>query len=81
MGQRESKISAALESNVQKVIRDGIRLSYGKQMVVLGKDTTKKRVLLGGLGALGVGLAWNDEEPYHKDVVGYVGAPEMTERP
>lgn len=39
------------------------RLSYRHQIFLVARDRAKKKVLLGGLGAMGVGQMWVDENP------------------
>ncbi len=42
---------------------------------VVARDPSKKMVLLGGLGAMGVGEMWFKDEPPHRDYHGYDDAP------
>lgn len=52
------------------------RLHYGLRAWVVAK--APGRVLLGGLGVLGVGEMWVKEDPHHKDYPGYAEAPDLT---
>ncbi len=72
-------VKKALEANVAETLRDGPRLTYTKQIVVLGRDRTKKRVLFGGLGAMGVGQMWSNEgeEERCSGRPGFEDAPEI----
>lgn len=60
-----SKLSEALEHNLQDVIENGPRLSYSRKTAIVAYDPVKRRVLLGGLGALGVGEMWFDLREGH----------------
>lgn len=51
------------------------RLSYSAQAYVLARDPSKGRILLGGLGGLGVGQMWFNEDERHKEYPGYADAP------
>jgi hypothetical protein len=42
---------------------------------IVARDPTRGLILLGGLGALGVGTMWVDEQPKHKGYAGYDLAP------
>ena len=44
------------------------------QTFVVARDRKLGRILLGGLGALGVGEMWFDEEPKHTTYPGYAEA-------
>lgn len=48
-----------------------IGLQYDQQPHVLMLNPSANQVLLGGLGALGVGTMWVDEQPYHSEYPGY----------
>ena len=34
------------------------RLHYGLKSFIIAKDTKNKKILLGGLGAMGIGIMW-----------------------
>jgi hypothetical protein len=54
----------------------GLRYSYGTYVVA--KDSKTKRVLLGGLGAMGVGQMWfSNASGSYNDRPGYAEAPEQ----
>ena len=53
----------------------GLRADYS--VWIEAKDTVNHRVLLGGLGGMGCGQMWVDEEPRHKNYTGYEEAPEV----
>lgn len=82
------KVSAALERNVQRVLKDGPGLRYSTEVVVLARDRTAGKVLLGGLGGMGVGEMWRDERDFprytgdemrdYSRYCGYEDAPEET---
>jgi hypothetical protein len=59
--------------NMEKFLADGPRLrtDYNVWIEARGPD----RVQLGGLGGLGVGSMWVDEEPRHREYPGYDEAP------
>lgn len=57
--------------NLQHFLIYGPGLSTCYDAFVVARDTTKKRILLGGLGACGVGQMWMGEEERHKDYSGY----------
>lgn len=46
------------QENFSHFMEGGPRLSSGYQIFVVAKDSKKGRVLLGGLGAMGVGQMW-----------------------
>lgn len=46
---------------------------------VIARDRAKHRILIGGLGALGVGQMWFDEEARHATYAGYAEAAEENE--
>lgn len=79
MGDREKKINAVLEQNVQEAMANDFRLAYRASpnagIVVLARDPGTKRLLLGGLGGVGVGRMWVAEEPGMAKYVGYDDAP------
>jgi len=54
------------------------RLTYNKTTWIVARDRKKGKVLLGGLGAMGVGQMWaiREENCYHNDP-GFEDAPEQ----
>jgi len=46
------------KKNIEKALKDGPGLSYGYTSFVIANDLFKKRILLGGLGGMGVGIRW-----------------------
>ena len=67
------------EHNVRVCVEDGPRLSTKYLTWIDGRDRARRRVLVGGLGCMGCGRMWFDEEPYHADYPGYAEAPEVSE--
>lgn len=55
-----SKLTDAIDHNVSDVLENGPRLSYNRKTAIVAYDPVKKRVLKGGLGAIGVGEMWMD---------------------
>ena len=54
----------------------GPGLSSRYRTFIVARDRTKKRVVVGGLGGMGCGEMWFDEEPKHSDYPGYENAPD-----
>lgn len=52
------------------------RLSYDKQTWIVARDRANKKVLIGGLGCIGVGQMWIDEDGY-QEAPGFNDAPEL----
>lgn len=59
----------------------GDRLTSRLRSFVAGRSPDGSRVLLGGLGALGVGEMWFDWEPKYADYPGWDTAPVVAYRP
>ena len=55
--------------NFAKFMEDGPRLRSDYNVWIVAKKDG--RVLLGGLGSIGVGQMWVDEEQHHKEYPGY----------
>jgi hypothetical protein len=70
-----------IEANVLKAVRDGPHLRphlrYDYNVIVIARDRAAQRVLLDGVGSLGVGQVWQSEEPRHAQYPGYADAPEQ----
>ena len=58
------ELNLLAEQNVLKVLRDGPRLRSDYNTWIVARR--QGRVLVGGLGSLGVGQMWLDEGPQHK---------------
>lgn len=48
-------------------------MNYGQlaNTYVVARDPDAKKILIGGLGTMGVGQLWFDEEPDHKNYSNY----------
>jgi hypothetical protein len=68
-------IGVLQHGNIVKAIKDGPRLRYDYSLFCVARDRARKRVLVGGLGGLGVGQEWF-EEAGHAHYPGYEDAPE-----
>jgi hypothetical protein len=66
-----------IEANVLKAIKDGPHLRYDYNVIIVARDRAAQRVLLDGVGSLGVGQVWQSEEPRHAQYPGYADAPEQ----
>ncbi len=78
MSTREQKIEALQAQNIINAEKNGGKLSYDKTIFVVARDRGAKRVLLGGLGGMGVGQMWFEEEGSEK-YFGFEDAPEQSE--
>ena len=66
--------------NIAKALRDGPRLRRDYNIWVEARDPAG-HVLLGGLGAMGVGTMWmSEQEEYHRTLPGYSEAPIQVRR-
>jgi len=63
--------------NIQKFIEDGPRLRYDYNQWVEGRDRSKGKVLIGGLGSMGVGRMWFDVREDHRQLPNFDDAPEI----
>ncbi len=61
--------------NLSIFLEKGPGLRYSYNTWIVAKDSTWGRVLIGGLGALGVGEMWVEEREEHKEYPGYAEAP------
>jgi len=66
------------QDNNTKVFKEqGPRLSYGYKTWIIAKDTKHGRVLIGGLGGMGVGQMWFKVGQENLDDPEYLAAPEV----
>ncbi len=72
----EDLVAAQSNANLADVLENGPRLNYTKRSFVVARDRHLGRMLLGGLGAMGVGQMWFDDDGSHKDDPTYADAPE-----
>lgn len=70
------EINKLAEENIKDVLENGPGLRYSRNTWIVAKDPKRNRILVGGLGGLGVGQMWFDETPDHKNYPGYDEAPE-----
>jgi len=68
-----------MRDNVADAIENGPRLSYGRGICVLARNSLRQTVLLGGLGGMGVGQMWVGDSDNVKRYAGYDEAPEKPE--
>lgn len=59
-----------IDHNLRDVLENGPRLAFGRRTVVMAYDPEAQRVLLGGLGGMGVGTMWVGYNPGDHDVTG-----------
>jgi hypothetical protein len=73
-------VQECIEFNLQHFFEHyGRRINEYKRFVA-GRDRRQRRSLIGGIGAVGVGQVWvEDDNNYEnpKDLPGYIGAPEV----
>lgn len=67
-------VEEAIQHNWEHFMERGPALSYAYQTYVVARQPSTGRILLGGLGAMGVGQMWFSEEPEHADYPGYAEA-------
>jgi hypothetical protein len=65
------------QENFAIFLEDGPRLSTKYNVWVLGKCTKRNKILLGGLGGLGIGEMWFNMAEWHKNYSGFEDAPEI----
>lgn len=63
--------------NIAKFMQDGPRLRVDYHTFIVAKDTKNRRLLIGGLGCLGVGEMWSEAWDEDKNKPGFDEAPEM----
>lgn len=69
-------VQEAIEHNQSILALDGPRLTASYQTYVVARDHVRNKVLIGGLGAMGVGRMWFPERSEHAQLPGYSDAPE-----
>jgi hypothetical protein len=81
MTEREDMIADRAARNLDEFMERGPGLRWSTRTWVIAKDSTVRKVLLGGLGGMGVGRMWTrtDGDHYsHADDPTYADAPEMS---
>ena len=78
MSNREHIITERLATNLADVMDNGPRLSTLRSTWIKGKDTAAGKVLVGGLGCMGVGTMWSTASEHYLSDPTYADAPEMT---
>lgn len=76
---RRAEIERRAGVNAHDLEQNGPRNWYGRQTWIAGKSADGDRVLLGGLGAMGVGQMWFDATPLRRQDATYEQAPIMEE--
>jgi len=66
----------AIAHNIKDVFESGSRLSTNRKTAALAIDRPNKRVLLTGLGAMGVGTMWCDYSYYDSEPAEWADLPE-----
>lgn len=67
--------------NIKDVLENGPGLKYSRNTWIEARDRYQGYVLVGGLGAMGVGQMWFKEDEGHKSYEGYEDAPEFKYSP
>lgn len=67
--------------NFAHFMKRGPALSSAYGTYVVARDPSQGKLLLGGLGAMGCGQMWVNEQESHKDYSGYKEAPVSQEIP
>jgi len=76
MTETRSEILEIQKANFKVVMNTGGRLSYETKTWIAARNYQARKVLIGGLGGLGVGYQWYDEQEVHAEMPGYLDAPE-----
>ena len=72
-----SDIEKIQEANVAHFLEHGPGLSHGYSSFVQARDTKNGRILIGGLGGMGVGEMWFEETESHRAYPGYAEAKDV----
>ena len=64
-------VAEVINNNMRIFMERGPGLDSRYRSFVVARNPSEKKILLGGLGGLGVGEMWFDEEPRHKSYPGY----------
>jgi len=75
-----TKVDALKAANEAIFFKHGPGLRYDYSVWIEARDPAEGRVLLGGLGGMGCGIMWVDEEEGHKKYPGYADAPICSSR-
>ena len=79
---RPGSVQEIKEANHAHFMKHGPGLSYGYGTYVVAKDTVNGKVLIGGLGGMGVGQMWEDIDLKHDSKRrGWDEAPEIKSPP
>lgn len=71
------ELQALQDANILKAIQDGPRMRRDYSQFVVARNRASGGVLLGGLGALGVGQMWFNDRGQYDELPGFADAPEM----
>jgi hypothetical protein len=71
MSDQVDKLQAA---NLAEFMENGPRLSYAYSTWIVARDPERGRILIGGLGGLGVGQMWRAERDGDSERPGYADA-------
>jgi hypothetical protein len=74
---RDDVIAARAENNFREFMARGPRISLAYKTWVIGRDRKRGRVLVGGLGGLGIGEMWEPDDGLQRHDPTYETAPEM----
>lgn len=73
---RARNLDHAVEHGPTPLRENGAAEAAGQRSTfVVARDLGTKKIKLGGLGSLGVGMMWFDETPEHQSYAGYAEAP------
>lgn len=79
MTERDEEIARRAEHNMAEFMEKGPGLRWSTQTWVIAKDSTVRKVLVGGLGAMGVGRMWAESYDLHEENdPTFVDAPEVS---
>lgn len=68
------EVEKALQHNAEHLAERGPALSYAYKSPVFARRPSTGEVLIGGLGAMGIGQMWVTEEERHREYPGYADA-------